>query len=325
MKKISVIIPVFNEASNLPKLQESLSPLINNSLTDNRYGWEIILIDDGSRDDSLSIMKEIHRDDPRFGYISLSRNFGKENAMLAGLDYASGDAVVIMDADLQHPVRVIPDMITQWEAGFKDVYGRRYNRRHESFFRKSFTRLYYYILQRSTRIDILPDVGDFRLFDRSCVNALRQLRETQRYSKGLFSWIGFSKKEVVFEADERAGGKSSFSYTALFNLAIEGITSFTTAPLRIASFIGIMTALCAIIYLLYILIRTILYGDPVAGYPTIMCVMLFLGGCQLIALGIIGEYISRIFNESKHRPVYIIDTINGLSPDDHKQHIGTKS
>lgn len=317
MKKISIIIPVFNEASGLQKLRAALCPLIDNSLTDTPYGWEVIFINDGSRDTSLSIMQEIHAADPRFCYIDLSRNFGKENAMLAGLDHACGDAVVIMDADLQHPVRVIPQMIRQWEDDFQDVYGRRYERAGESFARKTLTRLYYYILQRSARIDILPDVGDFRLLDRACVNALRQLRETQRYSKGLFSWIGFSKKEVPFEVDERAAGRSSFSYAALFNLAIEGVTSFTTAPLRIASVVGILTAVCAIIYLLYILVRTMLYGDPVAGYPTIMCVMLFLGGCQLIALGIIGEYISRIFNECKRRPAYIINTVNGHAGDNH--------
>jgi len=315
MKKISITVPVYNESRSLPHLVAALTPLIDNKLMDRDYEWEVLLINDGSIDNSVGIMEKIHNEDSRFQYISLSRNFGKENAMLAGLDYATGDAVVIMDADLQHPIEVIPEMVEQWEQGYEDVYGRRYVRHKESFIRRMFTGMYYKILQKSTQIDVLPNVGDFRLFDRVCVNALRQMRETQRYSKGLFSWIGFNKKEVLFEADRRAEGKSSFSYLSLFNLAIEGITSFTTAPLRFASVCGILTAICAIGYLIYVFVRTLIYGDPVAGYPTIMCVMLFLGGCQLIALGIIGEYISRIFNESKRRPVYIVKSVNGKNVD----------
>jgi len=314
MKKITILVPAFNESANLPRLAEALAPLINNNMTPDKYDWEVLMVNDGSRDNSLDVMKTLHQADRRFQYLSLSRNFGKENAMLAGFDYASGNAVVIIDADLQHPVDVIPKMIEQWELGYDDVYGRRSCRGKESVARRLFTRIFYKILQSSTKIDILPNVGDFRLLDRKCINALRRLRETQRYSKGLFSWIGFKKKEIIFEQGNRAEGKSSFSMFSLLNLAIEGITGFTTAPLRFASVMGIVTALCAIIYLIYIFIRTILYGDPVAGYPTIMCVMLFLGGCQLIALGIIGEYISRIFHEAKHRPAYIVESINGQDP-----------
>lgn len=311
MKKITLLIPVYNEANNLTRMADALRPLIDNRLTPAGYDWEVMLVNDGSTDSGLEIMERLHADDPRYNVLNLSRNFGKESAMLAGMDFASGDAVVILDADLQHPVDVIPQMIAEWEAGYDDVYGRRTHRGKESAMRRCLSKTYYRLLQRSTRIDVLPNVGDFRLLDRRCIRALRELRETQRYSKGLFSWIGFNKKEILFEQQDRVAGRSSFSYRSLFNLAIEGITSFTTAPLRLASLLGLFTAICSIGYLLFVLIKAIIYGDPVAGYPTIMCVMLFLGSCQLIGLGIIGEYIARIFNESKRRPVYIADSLNG--------------
>lgn len=293
----------------------ALAPLTANTLTTPAYEWEVLVVDDGSRDDTRAVMAGLRSADPRISCLSLSRNFGKENAMLAGLDYATGDAVVIIDADLQHPVDVIPQMIAAWEEGYDDVYGRRADRKGESWLRRKFTKAYYSLLQRSTHVDILPDVGDFRLLDRRCVAALRCMRESQRYSKGLFTWIGFNKKEIIYRQHERAAGKSSFSYGRLFNLALDGLTSFTTAPLRFASCIGFVTAVLAIAYLVYTFVRTALYGDPVAGYPTIICVMLFLGACQLISLGIIGEYISRIFIESKRRPPYIADTFNGEPQD----------
>lgn len=311
MKKITLLIPAYNESRSLPRLAEAVAPLIANEMTPQPYEWEVLMINDGSIDNSLEVMASMHETDSRFKYLNLSRNFGKENAMLAGLDYATGDAVIIMDADLQHPVNVIPEMIEQWEAGFDDVYGRRVARGNESALRRRLSLTFYRILQKSTQIDVLPNVGDFRLLDRICVNALRSMRETQRYTKGLASWIGFRKKEVIFNCDDRTEGRSTFSYLSLLNLAIEGITSFTTAPLRFASVAGLVTALGAMAYLCYVLVRTLLYGDPVAGYPTIMCVMLFLGGCQLIALGIIGEYIARIFVESKRRPVYLVESFNG--------------
>ena len=316
MKKLTLLIPAYNEARNLPRLAEALRPLMSNTLTPVPYEWEVLMVNDGSRDDTLGAMQALHEADPRFKYLNLSRNFGKENAMLAGLDYSAGDAVIIMDADLQHPIEAVPRMIERCEEGYDDVYGRRLSRGKESALRRRLTSLFYRLLQRSTRIDVLPDVGDFRLLDRVCVNALREMRETQRYSKGLFSWIGFRKTEVAFETADRTEGKSSFGYLSLFNLAIEGITSFTTAPLRFASVMGLLTAACALVYLVYVFVRTLIYGDPVAGYPTIICVMLFLGGCQLIALGIIGEYIARIFTESKRRPPYIVESFNGRRPDE---------
>ncbi len=311
MKKLTLLIPIYNESRNMRALADAVTPLINNRLTSEKYDWEVLLVNDGSTDTSLAAMAALHAADSRFQYLDLSRNFGKENAMLAGLDFASGDAVIIMDADLQDPVEVIPEMIRQWEDGYDDVYGRRRSRGKESALRRKLSLTFYGLLQKFTRIDILPNVGDFRLLDRICVNALRQMRENQRYTKGLFCWIGFNKKEVLFDRNDRPGGKSSFSYRSLFNLAIDGITSFTTVPLRLASVMGLFTAMCSIMYLCYVLVRTLLYGDPVAGFPTIMCVMLFLGGCQLIALGIIGEYIARIFTETKQRPPYLVKSLNG--------------
>lgn len=316
-RKVSLVIPVYNEGAGLRALRDALLPLLDNTmleLPDGRrvqpYDWEVLLVNDGSSDDSLDILRELHAADPRFSYLSLSRNFGKEAAMLAGLDYATGDCVVILDADLQHPIETIPHMIAEWETGYDDVYGRRASRGRESFLRRCLSLAYYRMLQASSDIDVMPNVGDFRLLDRRCVDAVRSLRETQRYSKGLFAWIGYRKKDVEFTTRDRDRGASSFNYMRLFNLAVEGITSHSTAPLRIASVAGFATAFLAFVYLVFILVRTLLYGDPVAGFPTLICVILLLGGLQLCAIGIVGEYIARIFKETKQRPVYIADLYN---------------
>ncbi len=231
--------------------------------------------------------------------------------MLAGFDYVTGDCCVILDADLQDPIELIPEMIRQWEDGYDDVYGKRRSRGKESWLRKCLSLTYYNILQHASKIDILPNVGDFRLLDRKCIRALRELRETQRYTKGLFCWIGFKKKEIEFDRSNSIREKSSFNLFKLFNLAIEGITSFTTAPLRIASIIGTTISFLSFCYLIWIFIKTLIWGDPVQGFPALMCVILLLGGLQLLVIGILGEYISRIFNESKNRPVYLVESYNG--------------
>lgn len=310
---ISILIPVYNEgAESLKNLRQALLPLIDNKMTQRSYRWQVMLVDDGSRDDSLEEMRRLHREDSRFQYLSLSRNFGKENAMLAGMDAVSGNCTVIMDADLQHPIETIPDMIAKWEEGYDDVYGRRVDRGREPWLRRRLSLAYYSLLQRmSPRVPILPNVGDFRLLDRRVVNAIRSMRETQRYTKGLYCWVGFRKTDVPFVQRGRAAGQSSFSFWRLFNLAIEGITSYTTAPLRIATVFGLIAALCAILYMLYIVAKTIFVGEPVAGFPTLVCLILFIGGCQLLAIGIIGEYIGRIFLQTKNRPPYIIAEKNG--------------
>ena len=264
-------------------------------------------------------MAQLHQSDARFRYLNLSRNFGKENAMLAGFDYATGDAAVIIDADLQHPVATIPEMVYWWEQGYEDVYGKRLSRGRESWLRRRLSLSYYKMLQRSTRVDILPNVGDFRLLDRRALDALRRLRETQRYTKGMYAWIGFRKKEVLYSNLERHGGRSSFNLRGLCNLAVEGITSYTTAPLRLASVIGLISAAAAMLYALYFLIKTIAVGDDVQGFPTLIIVILFLGGCQLLAIGIIGEYLGRIFNETKRRPCYIVESYDGKPVDNNPQ------
>ncbi len=309
MKKlITILVPAYNEARNLPGLVDALSSLSDSIDT---YDWEFLIVNDGSSDNTSDVLRSLREQDIRVNYINLSRNFGKESAMLAGLDYAKGDCVVIMDADLQHPVSAVPEMIKAWEEGYDDVYGKRKTRGKESWLRKKLSLLYYSLLQKTTRIDILPNVGDFRLLDRRCVDAVRELRETQRYTKGLFCWIGFKKKPVEFESLDRTEGKSTFNFLSLLGLAIEGITGFTISPLRIASLLGVVVSIVAFTYLIFVIFKTIFYGEPVQGYPTLLCVILFLGGCQLLAIGIIGEYIGRIFNETKRRPPYLVDSYNG--------------
>ncbi|MDD2601964.1 MAG: glycosyltransferase family 2 protein [Prevotella sp.] len=309
MKKVSIIVPCYNEESNIQSLQESITRLMQQEST---YEWEIMLIDDGSSDQTLTNIKAVRAQDRRFSYIALSRNFGKEQAMLAGFDHVTGDCAIVMDADLQHPVDIIPQMIAIWEQGYDDVYGKRDSRGKESLVRRILTLAYYRFLQRVANVDILPNVGDFRLLDRKCVDALRQLRESQRYTKALYGWIGFKKKEIRFNQESRHGGTSSFNYRKLFGLAIEGITTYTTAPLRISTILGLLVSLFAFIYMCYVFFKTIIVGEPVQGFPTLIIVLLFLGGVQLISLGIIGEYLGRIFHETKHRPSYFIQEKEGM-------------
>ncbi len=313
-KKITILVPAYNEAANIPLLVKELDNLIttrHEKVDLNSYDWSYLFVNDGSKDDTLSVLFDLRKSNDKINIVNLSRNFGKENAMLAGMDYANGDAMIIMDADLQDPVDCIPEMIYWWEQGYDDVYGKRADRGKESWLRKHLSMSFYAILQNTTRIEILQNVGDFRLLDKRVVCAIRSLRETQRYTKGLFCWVGYNKKEITFNRDNRNEGKSSFSYISLFNLAIEGITCFTTSPLRISSIIGFIISFFSMIYIIYVLIKTLIWGDPVSGFPTLICVMLLLGGFQLIAIGIIGEYIARIFNETKMRPPYIVDTFNG--------------
>lgn len=307
MKKISILIPCYNEEASLPLLYNELVKLMNSH---SNYAWEILMINDGSKDRTLEIIKDLRKKDNRICYVDLSRNFGKEKAMLAGFDYVTGDCMVIMDADLQHPPYIVNEMITKWEVGYDDVYAKRKSRGKEPWLRKQFSLLFYKILQKTTKIEILPNVGDFRLLDRKCIESLKQLRETERYTKGMYCWIGYKKTAVEFEQQDRQAGQSSWNFLSLLSLAIEGIVSFTTFPLKIATLVGIFTSLCAFIYMIYVIIKAILFGDPVSGFPTLLSIMLFLGGIQLLALGIIGEYIGRIFHETKGRPVYIVREYN---------------
>lgn len=310
MKKVSILIPCFNEEEGLPMLYDTLCG--QNGLCNKlkEYEFEILLINDGSKDNTLDVIKSYAEKDKRIKYISLSRNFGKECAMLSGFDYANGDCVVIMDADLQDPPMLIAEMLEYWKEGFEDVYAKRKSRGKESWLRKHLSLTYYGLLQKTSRFDILKNVGDFRLLDRKCIDALRQMREKERYTKGMFAWIGFKKKEILFERGNRQTGKSAWRFTDLFNLGIDGITSFTTAPLRFSTIIGFIVSIIAFLYMCWVLIKALIWGDPVAGYPSLMVIILFLGGIQLLSLGIIGEYLGRVFNEAKGRPVYIVGETN---------------
>lgn len=310
MKKISILIPAYNEEEVLHPLYERLSKL---AAEQEKYSFEFLFVNDGSRDNTLQIIKQFADTDTRVAYINLSRNFGKEIAMIAGLDHVTGDATVIIDADLQDPPELIPQMISYWREGYDDVYARRSSRKGETWVKKKTSELFYKTLQRSSSVPIQTDTGDFRLLDRRCVEALKQFRESERYTKGMFSWIGYKKKEILYDRDPRFAGQTKWNYFALFNLAIDGITSFTTAPLRIASYLGFFISFVAFVYIVYLVGRTVLFGTDLAGYPSMMAVILFLGGVQLLSLGIIGEYVGRIFNESKQRPLYLIEEYHASS------------
>ncbi|MTH54890.1 glycosyltransferase [Bacillus mangrovi] len=307
MKKISILIPAFNEEEVLYSLYSRLSNVMDGLI---EYDFEILFVNDGSSDGTLSILKFLREKDERINFLDLSRNFGKEIAMIAGLDFVKGDALVILDADLQDPPELIPEMIRYWEDGYDDVYAKRRSRTGETWVKKWTSAQYYKLLRKTTRIPIQEDTGDFRLLDRRCVEALKKLRETQRYTKGMFSWIGYNKKEILFDRDPRAAGQTKWNYLKLIDLAIEGITSFTTFPLRVSSIAGIVISFLAFVFMIWTVGKTLLLGDPVSGYPSLMAVILFLGGIQLLFLGVIGEYLGRIFNETKKRPLYFVNEYN---------------
>lgn len=309
IKKVSILIPTYNEEKSLPFLYESLCNLMDANC--DNYEWEVLFVNDGSKDRSLEIIRQLRQMDSRISYVNLSRNFGKENAMLAGFDYVTGDCMVIMDADLQDPPQLISQMLKYWEEGFQDIYAKRADRGKESWLRKKCSLLFYKILESTTRFDVLKNVGDFRLLDRICIEALRKMRESERYTKGMFCWIGYRKKEIVFDRSDRVAGTSNWNFFSLFNLAIEGITSFTIAPLRFASIFGGIIAFLSFLAFMFYMLKRIIMGDPIQGFTTLICVMLFLGGIQLISLGIIGEYLGRVFNETKRRPPYLAAEYNG--------------
>ncbi|MBC6135402.1 glycosyltransferase family 2 protein [Listeria booriae] len=308
MKLITISVPAYNESEVLPHLYDRIKEVM--ATVSDRYDYELLFINDGSSDNSVQIMKELRAKDSRVSYVDLARNYGKEIAMAAGFDYAKGDAMVTMDADLQHPPELIPEMLLLWEQGYEDVYAKRKIREGETWLKKYTSKKYYQLLQKMSKTPVLPDAGDFRLLDRRCIDALKKLRETQRYSKGLYSWMGFKKVEIEFDAAPRLAGETKWNYGSLFNLALEGMTSFTTTPLKISSILGFIVSIAAFIYMIYIFIATLVTGNAVEGFPTLMIVILFLGGIQLISIGIIGEYLGRIFNEVKGRPLYFVEEYN---------------
>ena len=308
MKTITILVPCYNEEAVLHQFYERVQSVIANI---KNYDFNYLFVNDGSTDSTLDILRELHSNDPNVHYIALSRNFGKEIAMIAGFDAINCDAAVTMDADLQDPPELLPEMIKWWEQGYKDVCAKRRSRDGESWFKKWSSHTYYNLLQHLTNIPIQVDVGDFHLIDRQCIEALKLFRESQRYTKGMFSWIGFDKKEILFDREARAAGKTKWNYFKLVNLAIEGITSFTIVPLRIASLLGCILASTTMIYMLIVIIKTFIYGGDVPGYPSLICTILFIGGVQILFLGIIGEYLGRIFNESKQRPLYLLKEQDG--------------
>jgi len=296
------VIPCFNESDVLEGLFERLSSVLT-KLDDEH---EIIFVDDGSTDHTLVMLRELSQDDTRITILELSRNFGKEAALTAGIDAATGDAVVPMDADLQHPPELILEMIEQWRAGHDVVLARRRSREHDHPLQRRVTGWFYRGLNAIADSEIPRDVGDFRLMDRQVVEALKRLPERRRFMKGLFAWVGFRQTTVEFDVEPRAGGDSSFGGIRLWRLALEGITSFSTLPLVVWTYIGVAVAALSVFYGGWIVMKTLIFGVDLPGYASLLTAILFLGGIQLMGIGILGEYIGRIYSESKQRPIYIV-------------------
>lgn len=309
-KSLCIVVPVFNEAAVLPLLM----PRLDRALSALSARIEVLFVDDGSKDATPHILTQIAAADPRVRVIRLTRNFGKEAAMSAGLDHAEGDAIVVIDADLQDPPELIATFWQHFEQGADVVYGVRSSRAGESWLKRFTAATFYRLIDRLSDTPIPRDTGDFRLMSRRAVEALRQLRERHRFMKGLFGWIGFRQVAVSYRREPRAAGRSKFNAWKLWNFALEGITSFSTVPLRIATYLGLLTACAAFVYGAVIIAKTLLYGEPVRGYPSLMSVVLFLGGVQLMAIGIIGEYLGRLYGESKQRPLYLIDDTIRIEP-----------
>ncbi len=300
--KLSIVVPAYNEQEVLPEFRRRVAKVL-----DGIDGpCEIVFVNDGSKDNTINVMHQLRELDPRISIIDLSRNFGKEIALTAGLDFARGEAVVVIDADLQDPPELIPEMIKYWKEGADVVYARRSVREGETWFKKTTAKMFYRLLKKVSRVDVPEDTGDFRLLSRRALEALKQLRERHRYMKGLFAWIGFPAKAIYYKRDPRFAGVTKWNYFKLWGLALEGFTSFTTAPLKVATYVGAFVAMAAFLFALFIIYKTIFYGDPVAGYPSLMVVVLFIGGIQLVALGVIGEYLGRMFMETKLRPLYLV-------------------
>ncbi|MEW6446524.1 MAG: glycosyltransferase family 2 protein [Bacillota bacterium] len=297
----SIVVPVYNEAPNVAAFYDR----VTNVMVRLSEPYEIVFVNDGSKDDTLDRLLVLAEKDPKVKIIDLSRNFGKEIALTAGIDYASGEAVIPIDADLQDPPELIPELVAKWREGYDVVYATRVRRDGESWLKRWTARLFYRVIRRITAIDIPKDTGDFRLLSRPAVDALKRLRERNRFMKGLFTWVGFRQTAVYYRRQPRNAGKTKWNYWRLWNFALEGITSFSYIPLQFATYFGLSVAVFAFLYALFIVIRTVLFGRDVPGYPSLMTVILFLGGVQLFAIGVVGEYVGRIYSEVKQRPLYI--------------------
>ncbi|MEU4744844.1 glycosyltransferase family 2 protein [Actinosynnema sp. NPDC023658] len=302
--RITLLVPAYNEEEVIPVLVDRLESVADSLPA---YDFTFLFVDDGSDDRTLELIKDRAAADPRIAWVSLSRNFGKESAMIAGLDHVDADATVILDADLQDPPELIGRMIAAWEEGYEDVYARRRSRAGESWLKKFTSHAFYTVLQHTTRVRLQMDTGDFRLLDRRCVSALRRFRETERYTKGMFSLIGFRKKEVLYDRAERAAGRTKWSYGGLLGLAIDGITSFTTSPLRVATVLGLLMAGTSFVHLIYIVSMSVFTDRRFHETTQMTATLICIGGVQLFCLGIIGEYVGRIYKESKRRPLYFVE------------------
>ena len=304
---LSIVVPCYNEEGNVGLFYEEVQRVFKGK----KIKYEIIFVNDGSSDNTLNRLTDIvNQKKQNIKVINFSRNFGKEAAMLAGLEYTAGDYVAIMDADLQDPPELIPEMIKYWEQGYDDVYAKRRSRKGETWLKKFTSKMYYKVLQHLTRVEIQKDTGDFRLLDRRCVNALRKLRESQRNTKSMFSWIGYKKKEVLYDRDPRIAGKTKWNYIKLVDLAIDGITSFTTSPLRLSTFIAIPTFIVLFVYFVYVIVKCFVVHEAIQAFQAIILLILFFSGIQILLFGIVGEYLGRIFNETKNRPLYLVNEYN---------------
>jgi glycosyltransferase involved in cell wall biosynthesis len=300
--EFSIVVPMFNEEDGVRELHRRLSLVMDRLGT-----WEAICVNDGSRDATLLELQALHAVDPRIAIVNLSRNFGKEIATTAGLDHARGEAVIVIDADLQDPPEVIPELVAGWRAGYDMVYAQRRARAGETWMKRATAAWFYRLMEHLGRVQMPRNTGDFRLMSRRVVDALQQMREQHRFMKGLFAWVGFPSLAVPYDRAARHAGTTKWGYWKLWNLALEGITSFTVMPLKVATYLGLVVALFSVAYAAVIVAKTVFLGNPVAGYPSLVTIVLFLGGVQLMTLGVIGEYLGRIFNETKHRPLYFVE------------------
>lgn len=305
--QLTIVVAAFNEADALPLLHPRVLAVLDGLAREAGIDGRVLYIDDGSRDATRLVLEGFAMADPRVAVLRLSRNFGKEAALTAGLDHVDSGAVLILDADGQDPPELIPQFVAKWREGFDDIHGTRLEREGEGWLKKATAHAFYRVIGWLSRTPIPRDTGDFRLLSPRALAALKQLRERNRFMKGLFGWVGFNQVAIPYHREPRAAGNSKFNFWKLWNFALEGITSFSTAPLRVATYLGVATALLAFAYGMWIVLKAFVWGDPVAGWPTMMAVILFLGGVQLIALGLIGEYLGRLYEEAKQRPLYLVD------------------
>lgn len=306
--RISVVVPLYNEEENIDALFRRLLAVLEALNT----SYDVICVNDGSRDNTLKNLVEYHQRYPQIKVVNLSRNFGKDTAMSAGIDYSQGMAVIPIDADLQDPPELIAEMIEKWHEGYDVVYASRRVRIGESWFKRFTAEGFYQVINKLSRVSIPPNTGDFRLIDRRVVESIKKMPERQRFMKGIFAWVGYKQTSILFDREPRYQGQTKWNYWKLWNFAIDGITSFSFLPLKVWTYVGLIIALVSLVYASFLILRTIIFGIDVPGYASLMVAVLFLGGIQLLTLGIIGEYIGRVYEEVKGRPLYLVRDCYGF-------------